>query len=422
MDLRFGRRMRKAITKTAVDQLKVGGILSDDIVRGFVARRLPSGAVSYSYRYSKDGSRRWIRLGIGITPHDARKAALKLAGHVAGDGDPLPERQARRRAAMAARTVNQVLDAFLDERVRGRLRTAREMESLLDRFVRPKLGGRSINALKRSEVVALLDDIARQKSKRSADGKARRVSDKVLSVLRAAFNFYVARDDEFRTPIVKGMSKTTLKELTRKRVLDDGEVRILWRALDRVGPPAYTRLVRTLLLSAARLNEIARLQRSEIKGDVALVPGERTKSKVEFAVPLTPALLEQIGEPAEDSGGFIFSTNHGFAPFSGFSKAKKRVDAEIAKLRAEADLPAMPGWRLHDLRRTARTLMARAKIDSDVAERVLGHALPGIRGVYDCFEYIDEKRDALLRLSALVQSIVSPSPANVVALRPSEAA
>ena len=77
----------------------------------------------------------------------------------------------------------------------------------------------------------------------------------------------------------------------------------------------------------------------------------------------------------------------------------------------------MAPWRLHDLRRTARTLMSRAGVPSDHAERVLGHALPQIRGVYDKYGYLPEKREALEKLAALLDSIINPPPANVVALR-----
>src|SRR5262245_10425147 len=105
--------MRKSITKSAVNSLKPGEFIADEELRGFIVRRLPSGKLSYGFRYTKDGRRRWIRIGVGITPHDARKAATKLAGDVAGDGDPLPDREARRIEALAARTVDNVLDEWL---------------------------------------------------------------------------------------------------------------------------------------------------------------------------------------------------------------------------------------------------------------------------------------------------------------------
>jgi integrase len=77
----------------------------------------------------------------------------------------------------------------------------------------------------------------------------------------------------------------------------------------------------------------------------------------------------------------------------------------------------MPPWVLHDLRRTARSLLSRAGVRPDISERVLGHAIPGVEGVYDRHSYSDEKADALNRLAALVESIIDPPVGNVVAMR-----
>ncbi|MGD9883048.1 MAG: tyrosine-type recombinase/integrase [Reyranellaceae bacterium] len=409
--------MRKAITKRSVDALKPGEIIADDAVMGFVARRLPSGLLTYGYRYRKDGKRRWIGLGVGLTPDAARKAAQILAGEVAQRQDPLPEREARRIESLAARTLDQVLDDWLAKHVRAKqLRSYDEVASLLQRYVRPRLGGRRVNELKRVEIVDLLDVIADQPSKYSRDGKSRRVADKVLGVLRSALNWHATRDSEFVSPIVNRMARTSLKELSRDRILADDEIRSLWAALDSATPEPYPRLVRALLLSGARLNEVARLQWIEIiSGDVAIIPASRTKTKIDHAVPLTPAMVELLGGRGE-AGDRVFSTDHGHTAFSGFSKAKARLDKALAEQRKRDGLPPMAGWRLHDLRRTARSLMSRAGVNVDIAERVLGHALPGIRGVYDRHEYLTEKRDALERLDALVRSIIDPPPANVVTL------
>lgn len=138
-DLRFTVHMRKSITKRAVDALNPGQFIADDEVLGFVVRRLPSGRLSYGYRYSKDGGRRWIRLGVGITPDAARKGALIHAGNVAQDRDPLTDREKKRQEKGTARTLDQVLDAFIKNREREKgLRSIDEMKSLLARFVRPK--------------------------------------------------------------------------------------------------------------------------------------------------------------------------------------------------------------------------------------------------------------------------------------------
>jgi integrase len=92
------------------------------------------------------------------------------------------------------------------------------------------------------------------------------------------------------------------------------------------------------------------------------------------------------------------------------------VDNQCEMVR-NADLRANV-WTIHDLRRTARSLMSRAGVRSDIAERVMGHAIMGVEGVYDRHSYTDEKADALQRLSGLIEQILNPAPANVVPLKP----
>jgi integrase len=398
--------LRKAITKRAVDALKPGQIIADDRLPGFVVRRLPSGKLAYGYRFTKSGRRRWLAIGVGIPPEAARKAAAVHAGAVAKDQDPMTAREQRRLRAVVSRTLDQVLDAYLKDRVMGRLRTETEIVSLFERHVRPVLGWRPVNEIRRLHIVEMLDDIATKTSPRA--------SDKTLGVLRSALNWHASRDDEFRSPIVSGMARTSLKELSRDRILTDDEIRSVWLACNQVTPTAYARIVRALLLSACRLNEVAGLSWREIDIEKAVIPAERVKIKTEHVVPLTPEFAAQLGER---SGGFVFSTDGGGSPFSGFSKAKKRLDATIAAQREKDGLEPMAAWRLHDLRRTARSLMSRAGVPSDIAERVLGHVMPGVRGVYDRHAYAAEKRDALERLAALLTAILKRPTDNVVRLR-----
>jgi integrase len=107
------------------------------------------------------------------------------------------------------------------------------------------------------------------------------------------------------------------------------------------------------------------------------------------------------------------AASRGPGHFSGYSKAKRQLDARVASLTTDA----MPQWQLHDLRRTARSLMSRCGIRPDIAERVLGHVQPGVMGVYDRHEYFAEKSDALERLARLIESIVvDTGGGNVVSL------
>jgi integrase len=394
--------MRAKITKRVVDTLVAGGPpLSDSEIKGFVARRLPSGSVTYGYRYRDRGGRqRWLPLGLhgSITPDQARELAKQRAGEVASGRDPAVER-AKSRAA-AASTVDALLDDFLVRHVRGKLRSANEIERTLNVYVRPRLGEKSIYNLKRSDIVELLDQIE--------DKNGPVMADRTLAYVRKAFNWQAARDDSFTPPIVRGMARTKPSEHKRTRVLDDQEIRDLWTALDELksdAPLCYPRFVRMLLYVAQRREEISRMVWEEIENDSWTIPKERSKNKLANVVPLTKEVQHFLGP--EQNEGFAFSNEADRRrAFSGFSKAKAALDLKIAELRKRERRPPMPHWVHHDLRRTARSLMSRAGVLPDIAERVLGHVIPGVRGTYDCYEYFDEKRDALEKLAALIERIL----------------
>jgi integrase len=153
------------------------------------------------------------------------------------------------------------------------------------------------------------------------------------------------------------------------------------------------------------------MHRSEIDKDVWTIPAERYKLKRPHVVPLTAPTLAAI--KAQPKGDVVFPQAKG-TTFTMYGKGKELLDAAVAAANGGKPLP---GWTLHDLRRTARSLMSRAGVRSEIAERVLGHVIPGVRGVYDRHEYLDEKRDALERLAALVERILNPPAGNVIDLR-----
>jgi integrase len=401
------------ITKRQVDNMRPGGILADAEIKGFVARRLPSGIVTYGYRYrdKMTGRQRWIGLGLhgAITPDKARDLAKKRAGEVADSRDPAAEvEMARDKAKVAgANTVDAVLDNFMTRYVRkNALRQGDDVERIFARCVRPRLGKRSIYEVRRRDIVEMLDAIE--------DERGPVMADRVLAHVRKAFNWQAARDDQFVPPIVRGMARTKPAERARKRILSDEEIRDVWKALDIARVPApYPAYVRTLLLTAQRRDEVAHMRWEEIEDETWVIPAERYKTKIPNAVPVTAAVRALLGARQK---GHAFSTTRGKKPFTGFSKAKRALEQKIAELRKDDERKSMPRWVLHDLRRTARSLMSRAGVPSDIAERVLGHVIPGVRGVYDRHSYEAEKRDALERLAAQIDRIVNPQD-NVIPLQ-----
>jgi integrase len=405
--------MKQIISKSTVDTMKIGDIAVDTKIDGFVARKLPSGKVTYGFRY-RDHTRtqRWLSLGVngqsGATADTARAKAKVLQGSITAGKDPAAEKQALKDKAEKAKvagknTVNAVLDLFIARHVKN-LRSAKTVERSLEVYVRPRIGSKSIYDLKRRDIVEMLDTIE--------DADKAVTADRVLAYIRKAFNWYATRDDEFTPPIVRGMARTKPAERARTRALADDEICSLWTALESTdSPEPFRAMVRVLLLTAQRKNEIGLMRAEEIDGDALVIPAERYKTGIPNAVPLTKEARQWIGDR---KAGFMFSSTGGKKPFNGYSKAKGQLDAVIAKQRKAAKLKPMPEWRLHDLRRTARSLMSRAGVSSDVAEMVLGHKLSGVRGVYDRHSYADEKRDALERLATLIGRILNPPTGNII--------
>ena len=127
--------------------------------------------------------------------------------------------------------------------------------------------------------------------------------------------------------------------------------------------------------------------------------------KVDLIRPLSPAAQERIAKlPRIGKAGYVFTTT-GRSGLGGFSKFKRKLDR----------LSGVKEWTIHDLRRTARSLMSRAGISSDHAERCLGHVIGGVRGVYDRHEFHAEKKLAFEALAEPIQRIVDPKQ-NVVEL------
>lgn len=283
-------------------------------------------------------------------------------------------------------------------------------KATLERLVYPTLGDRPINDIRRSEIVRLLDTIEDESGPAAAD--------KTLAFIRRVLNWHASRSDDFRTPIVPGMSRTKPRERARARTLTDEEIRVVWKVAE--GQGAFGRLVRFLLLTGARRNEGAQATWGEIDGSDWTLPAARNKTKVDLIRPLSKAALATLAEKPKgaNEAAPVFSTD-GKNPTSGFSKFKlefdKAVTAELRKHDPKAE--PLPNWTIHDCRRTARSLMSRAKVPTDHAERVLGHVIGGIRGTYDLYEYRDEKRDALRALATLVDRIISGRPTVVTLVR-----
>jgi integrase len=339
---------------------------------------------------------------------DARREHAAVQGALGRGRDPLEELRSAK--AVATNSLKAIAEAYLSARENRTLRSMDERRGVFRRHIFPRFGERPIASIKRSEISRLLDRIVAEKGPVAAEH--------TLATLRRLFNWYAMRDDDFLSPIVRGMSRIRPEERARDRVLDDAELRVVWRAAEAAGT-AYGHMVRFILLTATRLREAASMAREELSADGRewLIPAARYKSKRDFLLPLSKSAQAVLASVPVIGKRWVFTSN-GEVPINGFSKSKRRFDAQVLVEVRKIDPAAkpLPRWTPHDLRRTARSLMSRAGIGPDHAERALGHVIGGVRGVYDRHEFKEEKRNAFEALAMQIERILNPTD-NVVTLR-----
>ena len=235
-------------------------------------------------------------------------------------------------------------------------------------------------------------------------------ANRVHEITKRIFNWAVERGEIEASPFAT--MRPPVSKVMRERVLKPHEIEAVWRAWDAMGYP-FGPLGKILLATAQRLREAAMMQWGEIDRDngVWIISADRTKSGRETEVPLSSLALNILdGLPRFTEGGHVFTTTSGLRPVSGFSKMKTRTDG----------LAGVTGWRLHDLRRTARTGLAELGVPEIIAEKVLNHSSRNVlTTIYNRHEYADEKRDALERWANRLREITEPPPENVTRLRAS---
>ena len=184
--------------------------------------------------------------------------------------------------------------------------------------------------------------------------------------------------------------------------LSDDELRTIWHGADGT----FGDIIKIALLTAQRREKVMTMRWQEVTADGEwTIPTNKREKRTGGTLMLPKAAIEIINaRPRLASNAYVFP-GRASGHFNGASPCKRVLDRK---------LPEMPGWTLHDLRRTARSLMSRAGVRPDIAERVMGHAIAGVEAVYDRHEYRAEKADALRRLAALIETIVNPPVDNVV--------
>lgn len=387
-------------------------LVFDDALPGLALRITAAGRKFFLAQYTIGGQRRRVPIGQwgAVTLKAARLAARGILGDVAKGQDVAQVRAIARKAKAADTAANKLTLAALLEQWDA-LVLAQQRKNYRYEAVRAVKAAfldhleRRADALSRDVALAALDALAK-------DGKAA-MAGRTLAYARACYTWatkrgLVASNPFLALPIGSGT-------VSRDRVLTSGEVALVWQAAGTTAFP-FGPLVRLLLLTAQRREEVAGMAWSELSADGAVwtIPKERAKNGKAHIVHLAPAvraILAAVPRFARtDEAGqiltsdLVFTTN-GRTPVSGFSRAKLKLDETIeaarAKVAAEAgqNVPApLPGWRLHDFRRTAVTWMAENGIPPHVADKLLNHVqgtISGVAAVYQRGQFLAERKAAL---------------------------
>jgi integrase len=372
-----------AVGKVTISSVaKLNGWLWDTYVTGFGARRQTNG-VFYYVRYRHNGTQTVKSIGRHgpWTPDTARNKAKELLGTVAGGTDPFVQ-------ALAGEGFSAAIGRYLD-RKRSSLKSGSfsGIERYLRNYAAP-LHKLRLDQIDRRKVAALLGEIE------TSSGPVAR--NRARSAFSGFFSWCVS-EGLLETNPVTGTAKAE-ENGSRERVLSQDELRQLWRAL---GDDSFSDVVRLLLLTGQRRNEIGRLQWSEIDRACGLIVlgSQRTKNGRHHELPLSSqalAIIERL--PRRNSSEFLF----GKKGFQDWDRAKTILDQRVG----------IAPWTLHDLRRTCATQLGELGIQPHHIEAILNHYSghrAGVAGVYQRAKYEPEMRAALQRWADWLEQITAPT-------------
>ena len=386
---------RIRLTKSAIDALptsKSDVVYWDAGCPGFGVKVTPKGRKVFIVLYRAGGAGSKLRkYTIGpygrVTLHQARVAAQKVFAARLEGRDPAAEKREAKRRVVADR-VEDLLESFIAQRL-AQNRSAGEISRLLRREVGKPWAGRSIHEISKRDVVEVISAIEQRGAPVAAN--------KTLKSLKTFLRWCVGRAVLDQSPAEA--VPLPAKEVARDRVLSDQELVQVILAARKMGGP-YGGIVELLALTGQRREEVAQMNWDEL--DLArriwTLPKSRTKNAKEHVVQLSEQAMAVL-KRADKKGPFVFSVL-GIKSFQEFSRAKRRLD----------QLSGVTGWRLHDLRRTCVSGMARLGIAPHVADKILNHqagTISGVAAVYQRHEFLSERRHALDVWGAHVGAILS---------------
>lgn len=366
---------------------------------GFPGLRLvirPHGGKRFIFRYTFGGTYKKLTFNEYVKDTGALAAALaqyrdaETELHNGRDPADLMKRQ-RAGNSDAGRTVTAYLELYRQQHVFPNLALTTQDYTLRElRIIGEAVGAKDIREVTQDDIQKIIDRAISRKGR--ANGLAAR--NKAYQVAKHFFAWATNRAG-IDSPALR--IERPAKDREGERVLDDNEVKIVWKAATDAGGAAGA-LVKLLLLTGCRRDEIAYLERSEVKPNAIELPGRRTKNCDPHHVDLT-WLMRRVLAELPKGGKYVLNGNAARADGdTSHATSRGGLGGHTKAHRAVADLTGIPHWTFHDLRRTFATGLARLGVPLVVAERCLNHrqgvGKSQLQRIYNKYTYEREIRDA----------------------------
>jgi integrase len=396
----------KEVATLALEKGETDRIWFDDAVPGFGVRVRESGSRSWIFQYKIGQKQRRLVIGqvAAIKPSRAREIAGEYHAKVKLGFDPAAEKRVR--VERTAHTFGALAERYLAFQERElRPGSFREIVRHLRTHTKP-VHDLPVDTVDQTTLDDLLDKIDKDSGAVT--------SNRVRATVSAMFAWGMRKGIALSNPVANTNKRG---EQPRDRVLSDAELRLLWQALDATNGQ-YAAIIKLLMLTGQRVNEIAGLRWPEVNFDRNLIslPSSRTKNARPHDIPMSASVRDILkSQPQKDGRDYIFGRRSG--PFSGLSRCKAALDKRIAELNGGKPLPAFVH---HDLRRSTATGMADIGIQPHIIEAVLNHVSGhkgGIAGIYNRSQYGPEKVQALTRWADHINGLVSGKNSNITQLR-----
>jgi len=373
----------------------------------------------WKLRYRFAGKPRVMALGSyrDLSLADARKTAKELRAKVALGHDVAGEKQTRKTDAVAkieadklAITVGQLADEFFERMILGNWKFPNIVRGRIEKDIKPMIGKVAVEDVKPAHIDAVLQSVVKR--------GAPTVANDVLRWLRRMFDYAVKRHMvEINPAAAFDMADAGGKEESRDRALSESELTQLFAAM-RIAK-GFSRqnelTVKLLLVLAVRKMELLAAQWSEFDLDEHIwhLPGDRTKTGAAIDIPLPPITVEWLHELHEMAASSRWllparKMQHRMIPHIGEST----LGVALAKVKH-----SLPPFTVHDFRRTARSHLAALGVQPHVAERCLNHKLKGVEGIYDRYDYFEERKAALNAWGALLLQLEAGDSNKVVPIK-----